>query len=79
MNNKIIENIMNKMWSNGGHWCELTMKKTGETLFIQRRNYESFERLRQEKFLFHNQTMDKRILTDVRIGEIADYIIKNYC
>lgn len=75
---RIVKELEKKVYANGGHWCELTMKRTGTIIKMQRQNYTSFERLYGEKFNVYADHHTDKLLDNVSLEDIANYMIENF-
>lgn len=73
---KIEDEIISRVLSNGGRWCELKMK-TGETLRVVRTGYRSFEDFWKDSCKLVNENGETLIEAD-RPYVIAVYIAKYY-
>lgn len=78
MRNRIAYSLEDKVLKNGGRWCEITMRKTGETFQVIRTGYKSFEDALRDSFNLVD-TKKKVVASGENLFEIADYILKTYC
>lgn len=78
MTKKIENAIIEKVLANGGRWCNLEMKATGETLKVVRTGYKSFEDFDRDSCKLVNENGDILVEADTPHG-IAVYIMNNYC
>lgn len=72
---KIEKAILDRMWKNGGHWVELNMH-SGDSVYIQRMNYESYENLKNEKFRV--LVNGEKVTDNIKLGEVSNLINSNY-
>lgn len=78
MVNKIADSIIDKVLKNGGRWCKLKMKKTGEELKVIRTGYRSFENFYKDSCNLVNEEGTVLVVAETPYG-IAKYIFENYC
>lgn len=75
---RIANSLEVKMLANGGRWCEIVMKKTGEKLKVVRTGYGSFENVISDSANLVDMSGNV-IVSGNSLYEIADYITKKYC
>jgi hypothetical protein len=75
---KKIENaLVKKVLGNGGRWCNITMKATGEVFKVRRTGYKSFEDFDCDSCELLDE--DGNVLVQAsRPLEIAEYIAARY-
>lgn len=78
MRTKIAKSLESKVLSNGGRWCTITMKATGEELTISRTGFRSFEDALYDSFCVKDSNGVTIAEADTLWG-IADWIQSKYC
>lgn len=78
MTSKIAHSLENKVLGNGGRWCEITIKKTGETFRVIRTGYRAFEDAIYDTFNLVDAA-GKVVATGDNLFDIAEWIQKAYC
>lgn len=73
MKDRIKNEIMNRIRNNGGIWCEVAMKRTGEHVHIGRLGLSSFEALELDRFTV--AVHGTIIANNIKAEEIANYIL----
>lgn len=78
MKNKIAHSLATKVIGNGGRWCEITIKATGEIFRVIRTGYRSFEDALYDSFNLVDES-GKVVESGDNLFEIAEWIRKRYC
>lgn len=76
LRNKAINKLATTEISNGGRWANITLKKTGEVLTLQRIGYGPMEIPHTDKHQLLNSK--GQILAEGYLKDIADYLLNTY-
>lgn len=74
---RIMDEIVSRIYANGGHWVELVMKKGNTHLIITRKGQSSFERLSADNFDVCINNTNNRVMRNAELGSIANYILEH--
>lgn len=77
MINKIAHSLESRVLKNGGRWCEIRMKATGETFIVSRTGFKSVEDALYDSFVLVNED-GELVVTAANLFELAAWIHSNY-